>query len=133
MIEHVTGFDTDQLGTFTRDTPRLGAQLDAACRKARMGMELSSLSLGIASEGSFVPDHFTGMFPWNIELVILINDILGIEVTGMAQGTGRSAHVQANDWDAVESFATLEGFSQHNLVLGPQSQDDLHIQKVIAD
>lgn len=39
MIEHATWFDTDQLGTFTRDTPRLESQLDAASCKARMGME----------------------------------------------------------------------------------------------
>ena len=43
MIEHVTGFDTDQLGTFTRDTPRLGTELDAARCMARMGVELSGL------------------------------------------------------------------------------------------
>ena len=133
MIEHVTGFDTDQLGTFTRDTPRLGTQLDAARRKARMGMELSGLSLGIASEGSFVPDPFTGMFPWNIELLLLIDDNLGIELAGMAQGMGCSAHVHANNWDVAECFATREGFPQQNLVLRPQSQDDLRIQKGIAD
>ena len=37
-IERVEGFDTDQLGTFTRDMPRFGTQLDAARRKARIGM-----------------------------------------------------------------------------------------------
>lgn len=98
-----------------------------------MGMELSGLSLGIASEGSFVPDPFTGMFPWNIELLILIDDRLGIEVVSMAQGAGRSAHVNANDWNTVESFATCQGFPQQHLVLRPQSQDDPRIQKGIAN
>ena len=133
MIEHVIGFDTDQLGSFTRDTPRLGTQLDAARCKNRMGMELSGLSLGIASEGSFAPDPFTGTFPWNIELLIFIDDSLGIEVVSIAQGPGRSAHIHANDWNSVESFATRQGIPQHNLVLRPQSQDDLRIQKGIAD
>ncbi len=40
-IEVVDGFDTDQLGTFTREIPRAGTQLEAARRKARIGMELS--------------------------------------------------------------------------------------------
>ncbi|MEC5218726.1 hypothetical protein RCH09_003700 [Actimicrobium sp. GrIS 1.19] len=31
-IELVTGFDTDQFGTFTRETPRHGSQLEAARR-----------------------------------------------------------------------------------------------------
>jgi hypothetical protein len=44
-VTHVTGFDTDQLGTFTRDQARPGSQLDAARRKAEIGMDLSGLPL----------------------------------------------------------------------------------------
>ncbi|EGF30297.1 hypothetical protein IMCC9480_1735 [Oxalobacteraceae bacterium IMCC9480] len=132
-IEHVSGFDTDQLGTFTRDIPRPGTQREAARRKARMGMSLSGLPLGMASEGSFVPDPYTGMFPWNIELLVLIDDSLGIEVVGMAEGTGHSAHVDARDWQSVESFATAQDFPQHQLVMRPQSQDDPRVRKGIAD
>ena len=51
-IEHVSGFDTDLLGTFTRETARAGSQLDAARRKARKGMELSGLDAGLAAVGS---------------------------------------------------------------------------------
>jgi len=51
-VERVTGYDTYLLGTFTRDIPRVGMQLEAARKKARIGMQLSSLSLGLASEGS---------------------------------------------------------------------------------
>lgn len=72
LIELVTGFDTDRFDTFTRETPRDGTQLEAARRKARKGMELAGASLGIASEGSFGPDPYTGMFPWNRESVVLI-------------------------------------------------------------
>ena len=42
-IQLVTGYDTDQLGTFTRDKPRPGSQLEAARRKVRIGMALSGL------------------------------------------------------------------------------------------
>ncbi len=132
-IHHVTGFDTDQLGTFTRDTPRPGTQLDAARRKARTGMALSGLSLGMASEGSFGPDPYTGMFPWNLELLVWIDDRLGIEVVGMAQGAARSGHVLTGDWADIESFAVREDFPDHHVVLRPQSQDDPRIQKGIAD
>ena len=69
-VERVARYDTDLLGTFTRDIPRAGTQLDAARRKARLGMELAGLPLGLASEGSFGPDPFTGMFPWNVEFLI---------------------------------------------------------------
>lgn len=61
-VELVEGYDTDLLGTFTRDIPRHGAQLKAAQIKARLGMDLAGLPIGIASEGSFGADPFTGMF-----------------------------------------------------------------------
>ena len=133
LIEHVTGFDTDQLGTFTRDVPRPGSQLDAARRKARKGMELSGLWLGLASEGSFGLDPFSGMFPRNLELLVWLDDSLGIEVVGMAQGAARSAHLLTGDWAEVEAFAARVEFPSHQLVLRPQNQDDPRIHKGIAD
>jgi hypothetical protein len=133
LIEHVTGFDTDQLGTFTRETPRIGTQLDAARRKARKGMELTGLSLGLASEGSFGVDPFTGMFPWNIELLVWVDDESGIEVTGMAQGVARSGHILSSDWREVKAFAERESFPQYQLVMRPNDQDNPHIHKGIAD
>lgn len=133
VVEHVTGFDTDQLGTFTRDVSRPGTQLEAARRKARKGIVLSGLSVGMASEGSFGPDPFSGMFPWNVELLIWIDDQMGLEVVGIAQGTARSGHLQTSDWGAIETFAVSEGFPQHQLVLRPNGQDDLRIYKGIAD
>lgn len=132
-IKHITGFDTDQLGTFTRETPRPGTQLDAARRKARMGMELSGLPIGIASEGSFGPDPFAGMFPWNVELVVLIDDLQKIEVVGMAQGAGHSSHLLTGEWSEVEAFATQQDFPQHQLVLRPENEDDTRLHKGIAD
>jgi hypothetical protein len=132
-IRHVTGFDTDQLGTFTRDTPRPGTQLEAARRKARTGMELSGLPLGVASEGSFGPDPFAGLFPWNLELMVWIDDRLGIEVVGTAQGPARSGHLLTGDWEAVRSFAEQVEFPRHHLVLRPEGQNDPRIHKGIAD
>ena len=132
-VELVTGFDTDRLGTFTRETPRIGTQLDAARRKARKGMELSGLPLGLASEGSFGPDPFTGLFTWNVELLVWIDDDLGLELVGIAEGASRSGHVQTGDYGEVEAFALREGFPQHQMVLRPQDPDDPRIRKNIAD
>ena len=61
-IIHTDGYDTDELGTFTRDKARYGDQLDAARRKARIGMEITGLEYGIASEGSFTSDPLLGYF-----------------------------------------------------------------------
>ncbi|PKO84411.1 MAG: hypothetical protein CVU17_04295 [Betaproteobacteria bacterium HGW-Betaproteobacteria-11] len=132
-VERVTGYDTDQLGTFTRDIPRLCTQLDAARRKARIGMELAGVKHGLASEGSFGPDPFAGMFSWNVEVLILVDAELGIEVFGIFQGPGRGGHALVGDGRALEDFAHKAGFPEHHLVLRPAHQDDTRIRKGIAD
>ena len=40
-VERVDGFDTDTLGSFTREVDRPGSQLEAARTKARTGMALA--------------------------------------------------------------------------------------------
>ena len=132
-VERVAGYDTDLLGTFTRDIPRTGTQLAAARKKARIGMELAGLPIGLASEGSFGPDPFTGMFPWNVEFLIWIDDGLGIEVVGIAEGTSNSAHVLTASWEEAEAFARRAGFPEHHLVVRPEGEDDPRIRKGLAD
>ena len=131
-VERVAGYDTDLLGTFTRDIPRAGTQLEAARKKARIGMELTGLPLGLASEGSFGPDPFTGMFPWNVELLVWIEDERELEVVGVAQGKATFSHLLTADWAAAESFARQSGFPAHQLVLRPDGEDDPRIRKGIA-
>lgn len=132
-IERVGGFDTDLLGSFTRETPRPGSQMDALRRKVRKGMELSGLPLGLASEGSFGPDPFGGLFPWNVELVIWIDDEQGVEVVGMAQGPAHNSHLLTADWAELEAFAVREDFPRHLLVLRPEHPDDPRVHKGLSD
>lgn len=59
-IVHVTSYDTDQLGTFTGEIKRIENQINTARKKAKIGMSLNSSKIGIASEGAFVADPFSG-------------------------------------------------------------------------
>lgn len=95
-------------------------------------MELSGLPLGLASEGAFGPDPMAGLFPWNVELLVFIDDERGIEVTGMAQQATRFAHLLTDDWEQATQFARQAGFPEHHLVVRPQGQDDPRIKKDIA-
>lgn len=131
-VELVEGFDTDQLGTFSRDIPRDGTQLEAARKKARIGMELSGLPLGLASEGSFGPDPMVGMFPWNLEVLIFIDNEQGLEIVGLAQGKANHAHLLTGEWAAAEAFARQTLFPTHHLVVRPEGENDLRIRKGIA-
>ncbi|MDO9159062.1 MAG: hypothetical protein Q7U45_06335 [Burkholderiaceae bacterium] len=132
VLAHVTGFDTDTLGTFTREVPRPGSQLEAARAKARKGMELSGCPRGLASEGAFVPDPASGLFPWNIELLVLVDDILGVEVVGIAQGPACNQTGVVADWAAAERLALEAGFPTHWLVVRPNGEDDPRVIKGIA-
>jgi hypothetical protein len=132
-VEKVEGFDTDLLGTFTRDIAREGGQLDAARKKARIGMELSGLSIGIASEGSFGTDLFTGMLPWNRELLIWIDDRLGIEIVATSAGKTNCSHRLIKSWEEAEDFARSAGFPEHHLVVRPADENHPELRKGLAD
>lgn len=128
-VRRVGGYDTDRLGTFSREIPRAGSQLEAARRKALLGMEIAGLPLGLASEGAFGTDPFLGAVPWNTELVVLVDDLHGIEVVGMAQESTRFAHQLTGDWEAARRFAEDAGFPEHHLVVRPAHPDDPRIVK----
>lgn len=66
--------DTDVLGTFTGEIPRVGTMREVAVRKARLGMRASSLRIGIASEGSFGPHPTIPFFQAGMELMVLVDD-----------------------------------------------------------
>lgn len=133
QVEVVSGFDTDRLGTFTREIPRAGTQIEAARRKAEIGMELAGLSLGLASEGAFGPDPMMGLLPWNVEIVVLLDATHGLEVVGRAQGPARHLHRLVTDWPAVEAFAREAGFPEHQLTVRPDGPDDTRVRKGIGD
>ena len=63
IVEQTDQFDTDQLGTFTGDVPRLMSQRDAAREKAILATTLTGLKLGLGSEGSSAVDPYLGPTP----------------------------------------------------------------------
>jgi hypothetical protein len=132
-VIHVSDYDTDKLGSFTRDIPRYGSQLDAARKKARVGMELSGLTLGIASEGAFDNDPYTGMLPWNYELVLLIDDIRNIEIIGFFGGQAQSASQQVSSWDELTALLSEAQFTTHQLVIRPDDEYHPECRKGIKD
>lgn len=132
-VVHISGYDTDKLGTFTRDIPRYGSQLDAARKKARVGMELSGSMLGIASEGAFDNDPYTGMLPWNYELVVLIDDIRKLEVIGFFGGQAQSTGRQVSSWDELNALLSEAQFTTHQLVVRPDDEYHPECHKGIKD
>ena len=128
-VIHVNGFDTDQLGKFTRDKARAGSQIEAARKKARIGMQLAGLPLGIANEGAFSADPVMGIIPWNDELVILIDDVRNIEITAYADSKAQHFHKLVDRWADLEDSLNQFNFPTHYLVVRP---DHEHYPRYIA-
>jgi hypothetical protein len=124
------GFDTDALGTFTREVPREGTQLEAARRKAEIAIERSGAEIGLGSEGAFVPGPF-GLGSWNIEALVLVDRARGIEIIGRAGAAGRHLHASVATLAELVAFATRAGFPEHGLVLRPNDERDPRVVKGI--
>jgi hypothetical protein len=132
-LVHTDAYDTDQLGTYTREIARPGSQLDAARRKAQIGMTLTGAPAGLASEGSFGTDPFGGFMPWNTELLLWADPAHQLEVTGIAHGPAQSLHRTVNSLDELMRFAQDAKFPEHHLVMRPEHEDHLQIVKNIHD
>lgn len=130
-LQRIDDIDTDALGSFTREILRVGTQIEAARTKARIGMAHTGLVRGLGSEGAFGADPFTGLMPWNVEILVLIDDVLGIEIVGMAQGPAMHAHRVVSDWPAAEAFAGDARFPDHHLVVRANDHHDPIVEKGI--
>jgi hypothetical protein len=126
LVQQTDGYDTDLLGTFTQETPRYGTQLDAARKKAAIGMDLLKLSLGLANEGAFVTDPYAGMLPWNNELIVLIDQQHQLEITGFSGAPAQNENSYVSHWEEMERFAESALFPSHYLVVKPT--DEYHPQ-----
>lgn len=130
-VQLVQSFDTDSLGTFTRDIPRDGSQLAAARKKARVAIEHSGLPFGIGSEGSFAAGAF-GLYSMNLELVLLLDAVRGIEIVGRARAPGRHSHAAISTRQELTKAAESFGFPEHGLVLRPEDGSDPRIRKGVC-
>lgn len=118
-IRLARGFDTDELGTFTKDKARVGTQLEAARAKALKGMELTGLSMGLGSEGSFAPDPYAGLITWNIEALAFIDAERGLEITGAYEGPAKVVCRAATGPDEAELIALSSGFPERLFIFRP--------------
>jgi hypothetical protein len=132
QVAVIDTFDTDTLGTFTREIPRFGSQLDAARRKAELAIEMSGCPLGLGSEGSFAPGPF-GFGSFNLEIITLVDRVRGLEITGAIRELGHQASGTFESWDSLADFAQKMKFPMHALVLRPNDENDPRIRKDLTD
>ena len=122
-VVHVA-VDTDVLGTFTGEVPRVGSPWETAVAKARLAMAHSGLSIGIASEGTFGPLEGAPFVQADRELVVLVDDEFGIEVGEVEVGIGLptlTVDVSVGADGLSLDLIPLEraGFPEHGLIVRP--------------
>ena len=114
--------DTDALGTFTGDIPRVGTVLEVALRKARLGMAATGLPIGLAREGSFGPHPGVGWIPADAETLLFVDDEMGIQVTeSILSQTTNFAYETCVDADELDQWLHKVHFPSHGLFVRPNS------------
>jgi hypothetical protein len=114
------GLDTDTLGTFTGETPRVGTMRDAAIQKARMGMALSGLPIGVASEGSFGPHPTLPFLSVGMEVMVFVDDARGIIVSeSLIADDVHYEETVATNVSELDDFLRRVGFPEQALIVRP--------------
>jgi len=112
--------DTDVLGTFSGEVPRRGTPVETAIAKARMGMEASGLSFGLANEGSIGPHPYIPFVVSDMEVVVLVDDELGIVVIeSEIEIAIPSFSVEVHPSECAELSLESAGFPDHGLMVLP--------------
>lgn len=125
-LEIVTpvGIDTDALGTFTGETPRIGTMREVAIRKARLGMRASGLNIGIASEGSFGPHPVIPFLHVGMELMVFVDDARNRIITESLVAEQANYDVAtAADISELDAFLGRVRFPTHGLIVRPNQTD----------
>lgn len=124
-------FDTDKLGTFSREIKRAKSQLESARIKIKKGIKYSGAEIGIATEGSF-GSHPYAPIPWHVELVLLYDKKEHFEIFGVYEGPDTNyAHTCVRSFEEVQGFAEKMGFPEHYLILRPDHSEHKWIIKDI--
>jgi hypothetical protein len=121
--------DTDLLGTFTGEVPRVLAPKEAAKRKCELAMELTHADLALASEGSFGSHPFIPFVPANEEWVVCVDKKNNFEIAVSEISTDTN---YAQSWITSEQelheFVIQCQFPAHALILrhNPDSTEAIH-------
>lgn len=109
--------DTDALGTFTGEVPRVGSPVDAARAKARLAMGVAGLPYGLASEASYGP--LPGGWPGHEEILLFCDDATGIEIIeGHRTSSVPAVAQRVSCYDDVHA-PFLDGLPGQGLIVRP--------------
>lgn len=116
--------DTDVLGTFAGEIQRQNGQLETALHKARLGLEWSGATLGLASEGSIGADPILP-FTVDLEIVAFVNIEENYEVWELNRSPDIIAKsICVRESDDLDAFLKSADFPNHGVIVRPS--DDVY-------
>lgn len=126
--------DTDQFGTFSGETPRTLAPIDAARAKARLAMTALATPYGLASEASYGPLPGVGL-PGHEEILIFLDAHHDIEVVeGERTLTTPAGQCLAANLNQAQPFLDQAHFPAQAIIVRPAGgSQSLRIHKGVTD
>jgi hypothetical protein len=125
--------DTDALGTFTGEVPRVGTVVEAARLKARLAIETTGADLGIGSEGAFGPHPHLPFTAAGLEVLVLCEAAGSHDIVVQRRTATNLDHISLGPLDGIETFLQRAGFPSHALVVQRDNPARTMIAKGIAD
>ena len=120
LVVEVAEVDTDSLGTFTGEVERPASQWDTAVAKARLGMRATGSLLGLASEGSIGSHPAMPYIASATELVVLVDDELGIVVGETEVSFDIVVHsLTTTPGEPLDAYLQRADFPRHGLIVMP--------------
>jgi hypothetical protein len=122
---YVPRVDTDSFGTFTGEIARAGSAVETAKKKARLGMQVTQLACGLASEGSFAGHPFLPNLAHCEEVMVFVDLNRSIEVveTLITTETNYATGMVSSVEGALE-FARSVHFPTHGVIVSPAEVTD---------
>lgn len=120
----IADFNTDQYGSFTGQIARKENALEVCRQKCKDAMLLTSVDIGIASEGSFFPHPEVPFLTINEEWLVLIDHNNGWEISERYVSTENNLNGKwvSNEVELLE-FAKQCQFPSHGLIIRKGQHD----------
>jgi hypothetical protein len=120
----VVDWNTDKLGTFSGEKERIGSPLDVALKKAKTGIKISGIPLGIANEGSFGPHPAIPFVQSDFEILVFVDKENKLEVVETLQSLETNlSYCTPTKGENISDFLKKAKFGSHALVVHPNEGD----------
>ncbi len=112
--------DTDALGTFAGESPRMVTPVEAARAKAWAAVTAVGSRLGLGSEGTFGPDQIAAWTAIDTELVLILDAELGTEVSAVVRSADLRHQLAAvSESMALDELMARFDAPRHRLIVRP--------------